>query len=87
MSDLGGDKPIRQSVLAAARVDRVSLLTSMRDLIAEQLDDGVPPRDMASLTKRLADISEELEKLAVAGDGEASGGIEEVGFKPKVVRS
>ncbi|GAB3292966.1 hypothetical protein [Pseudoclavibacter terrae] len=85
MSDVGGDEPVQQSVLAAARLDRAALLSAMRDLIATQLDKGVAPRDLASLTKRLADISEELEKLATAGDGEAAGGIEEVEFKPRVV--
>jgi hypothetical protein len=48
---------------AAASGSRRSLLEALRDNISADLDKGVPPRDKASLSKRLLDISAELEAL------------------------
>ena len=48
---------------AAASGDRRQLLEAIRDSISAELDKGVPPRDMASLSKRLVDISNELDAL------------------------
>jgi len=50
------------------------LLVSMRDLIAKQLDEGVPPRDLASLTKRLMEIRKEIEAIDAASTSDAIGG-------------
>lgn len=47
---------------------RVELLFAMGVRVAEVIDDeGTAPRDMAALTKRMGDISAELNKL-VSGD-------------------
>ena len=47
-------------IASAAQAGRVEMLRALRDNIAEQLDDGVPPRDLASLSRRLIDIDAEL---------------------------
>ncbi len=61
-------------VASAARAGTArDLLVSMRDLIAKQLDDGVPPRDLASLTKRLMEIRKEIEAIDAAGNADAVG--------------
>lgn len=55
---------------AAASGDRRRLLVAMRNLIAEKLDEGsISSRDLASLTKRLADISAEIEAIDKASNG------------------
>lgn len=57
------------SLLAAAKVSRLELLRALRNLVARRIDAGVPPRDLASLTKRLLDIAREVEELeAIAED-------------------
>ena len=54
---------------AAASGDRRRLL-AMRNLIAEKLDEGsISSRDLASLTKRLADMSAEIEAIDKASNG------------------
>ena len=50
--------------------DRRRLLVAMRNLIAEKLDEGsISSRDLASLTKRLADMSAEIEAIDKASNG------------------
>lgn len=52
------------SILQAARSgDRRMLLEALRDHIASMLDDGVPAREEASLTKRLVEVVEMLDAL------------------------
>lgn len=58
------------AVRAAADESRRDLLRALRDRIASDIDDGVPARDLASLSKRLLDISKELEDLEAAEDGD-----------------
>jgi hypothetical protein len=58
---------------AAATGTRRDLLVAMRDLIAHDLDDGVAARDLASLTKRLLEITKEIEALDAARDGDGVG--------------
>ena len=54
----------------AAAGDRRRLLVAMRNLIAEKLDEGsISSRDLASLTKRLADMSAEIEAIDKASNG------------------
>jgi hypothetical protein len=63
-----------ESITEAARSgDPRRLLEAMRDLVATQLDEGVPPRDMASLTKRLREITEDIAELDAAEKGDAVG--------------
>lgn len=59
-----------RTVKSAAARGRRELLTSLRDKIAADIDQGVPARDLASLSKRLLDISKELEDLETAEDGD-----------------
>lgn len=62
--------PPPTTVKQAAAMNRRELLRSLRDRIASDIDAGVPARDLASLSKRLLDISKELEDLEVAEDGD-----------------
>lgn len=57
-------------LVTAAQTGRAELLTALRDQIAQQIQDGVPARDMASLSKRLVDISVELEALTTQKEGD-----------------
>ena len=57
--------------MAAAR-SRADLLRALRDRIAADIDEGVPARDLASLSKRLLDISKELDDLEGAVDDDVS---------------
>lgn len=55
---------------AAAHGSRRDLLVAMRDKIALDLDDGVPPRDLASLSRRLLEITREIESIDAAEEGD-----------------
>lgn len=58
---------------AAASGSRLSLLVAMRDRVATDLDSGVPARDLASLTKRLMEITKEIEAIEAAERGDDVG--------------
>jgi len=45
----------------------------MRDRIANDLDEGVPARDLASLTKRLMEITREIATIDAEEKGDAVG--------------
>ena len=62
-------KPRRSSVAEAAQSgDRLELLVAMRDRIAKTISDpDCPPRDLASLTRRLQDIAKEIDVLELSG--------------------
>lgn len=57
--------PARLSVAeAAATGEHRALLVAMRERIARAVSDpDCPPRDLASLTRRLQDIAKEIESL------------------------
>ena len=61
-----GEKPAAKLSVAAAAAtgDHRSLLVAMRERIAKTVSDpDCPPRDLAALTRRLQDISKEIEAL------------------------
>jgi hypothetical protein len=58
---------------AAASGSRRDLLVAMRDKIARDLDDGVPARELASLTRRLLEIAKDIEAIDAAEDGDDVG--------------
>lgn len=60
------------TVGVAAEGSRADLLRALRDRIAADIDAGVPARDLASLSKRLLDISKELDDLEGAADDDVS---------------
>jgi hypothetical protein len=62
--------PGKGAVGTAADHSRCELLRALRDRIAADIDAGVPARDLASLSKRLLDISKELEDLEAVEDGD-----------------
>lgn len=60
----GEKAPAAKSVSQAAKGSRRELMVAMRDRIATAVTKAdCPPRDLASLTKRLADITKEIESL------------------------
>ncbi|MTE24839.1 hypothetical protein [Microbacterium sp. ZXX196] len=63
-----GDQPVSARKLtvseAAALGDHRALLVAMRERIAKTVSDAdCPPRDLAALSRRLQDISKELEAI------------------------
>ena len=61
-------KPVRRAVKTVAQAaesgDHRQLLVAMRERIARTVTNpDCPPRDLASLTRRLQDISKEIESL------------------------
>lgn len=66
-------------VREAAKQGRRELLEALRDNIANQIDAGVSPRDLASLSRRLLDISAELDGVIAAEEGD---GIAEAAATP-----
>lgn len=55
---------------AAKSGDRRRLLAALRDAIARELDAGVPPRDLAALSKRIVDISNEIAEIDAEVEGD-----------------
>ncbi|MDD7384755.1 MAG: hypothetical protein SPI12_01760 [Actinomycetaceae bacterium] len=73
------------SLVDASKVGKKAMLEAMRDMIARQLDEGVLARDLASLTKRLMEIEDELEAVIVEEEGDVIGEaaqIQPVAFTP-----
>lgn len=48
---------------AATHGSRRDLLVALRDTIARDIDEGVPPRDLASLSRRLLEIARDIEAI------------------------
>jgi hypothetical protein len=67
---------------AAANDDTEGMLVAMRDRLAKALDDGVPARELASVSKRLVEIHKDLEALRAAkqqaADEKSDAGMHEV---------
>ena len=45
-------------------------MEALRDEIADRIDAGVPPRDLAALSLRLLEISDELAGVVAAEEGD-----------------
>lgn len=61
-------KPVKPSddagaITAALDVSKRAILVELRKAIANALDAGVQPRDLAPLTRRLLEVNAELEQL------------------------
>lgn len=71
-------KPLSVTQAAKSGSHR-DLLVAMRDRIAETVTNAAcPPRDLASLTKRLQDIANEIEAIDAREDDEAPGRLREL---------
>jgi hypothetical protein len=72
-----GEEPGRLNVSdAAASGDHRDLLVAMRERIARAVSDPTcPPRDLASLTRRLQDIAREIEALDRRAEQEGREGV------------
>lgn len=64
-------KPL--TVKAAAAGSYRDLLVALRDTIAGQIDDDIQARDLASLSRRLLEISKEIENIDAAENGDDIG--------------
>lgn len=78
------------TIFAAAQSgNQEAMLIATRDRIAVTLDNPeTPARDLASLSKRLMEISREIEKLQAAEEEEHGGGFdsrEDIPFDPATV--
>lgn len=62
-----------QSIKAAAGGSRRDLLVALRDKIAGELDAGVPARDLASLSLRLVNITEQIAEIDAEEKGDDVG--------------
>lgn len=67
---------------AAANGSERDLLVAMRDAIAADLDEGVPSRDLASLTKRLMEITREIKAIDAAESGDDVGNAADTADEP-----
>ena len=61
------------SVREALDDSRLAVNEALQATIAEQIDAGVPARDLASLSKRLVDLGREHEELLAAEEGDDIG--------------
>ena len=80
--------PPKSVTEAASKGSHRELLVAMRDRIATTVEDvKCPPRDLASLTLRLAKIAEEIKALDLADeqDGAAGGEVEDGDFDASAV--
>jgi len=50
--------------------DNRTLLVAMRDKIAQTIDEGVSPRDLSSLCRRLIDVANAVRALDAAADAD-----------------
>lgn len=50
--------------------DRRRLLVTLRNHIAAQLDEGVPPRDLATLSLRLLDLAAQIAEIDAQVEGD-----------------
>lgn len=62
-----------ESVKSAAAGSYRGLLIALRDNIAGQIDEGIQARDLAALSRRLLEISKELEAIDAAEKGDDIG--------------
>lgn len=74
-----GHQSIEQAAQSGSERD---LLVALRDSIARQLDGGVPPRDMASLSKRLMEIRQEISAIDAEAGGDPVGNAADVEDAP-----
>ena len=83
----GGDSPRRtpRSVKRAAARSRRDLLVALRDQIAEAIDAGVPARDLAALSRRLLEITRDIEAIDAEEGGDDVGEAAETPDQPWTV--
>lgn len=67
---------------SAASGDRRALLEALRDNISSQIDAGVPPRDLASLSLRLLAIAGEIAEIDAVEEGDDVGTAAETPDEP-----
>ena len=68
-----GDERSESGVKGAAAGSRRDLLVALRDKIAGEIDNGVPARDLASLSMRLLTITEQIAEIDAAESGDDVG--------------
>ena len=75
-----GERPAKKpprSIVEAAEGTSRELLVALRTRIARTLDDpNCPPRDQASLSRRLLEIRKEIEAIDAAAEQEEAEGVQ-----------
>ena len=88
-ADDAPEEPLRKPTMveAAASGDHKALLVAMRDRIAVAVQNPeCPPRDLASLTRRLAEVAREIKAMELAEQQEADESVpDDVEFDPASV--
>ena len=82
----GGDDMARL-IEAASSGDRLQTLKELRGLLAERLEKSNSDRDIASMSKRLMDVTEAIDELeqAIASETEVSS-LETIRHRLKIAR-
>lgn len=70
---------------AAASGDRRKLLVALRDKVAEAIDNGVNPRDLVGLSRRLLDLAEELRAYYARDQPQLGPVTDDAAFDPSAV--
>jgi len=66
-----GRKPLKSDTIAkAAGKTKRDLLIALRDKIAAEIDDGVAARDLAALSRRVLEITDQIEEIDREGKGD-----------------
>ncbi len=66
-----GRKPLKTDTIAkAAGKTKRDLLIALRDKIAAEIDDGVAARDLAALSRRVLEITDQIEAIDAEGKGD-----------------
>ena len=69
-----GRKPLKSDTIAkAAGKNKRELLIALRDKIAAEIDDGVAARDLAALSRRVLEITDQIEEMDAEGKGDDVG--------------
>lgn len=68
-----GDSVADKTVAGAAGRSYRDLLVALRGNIADQIDAGVQPRDLAALSRRLLEISKEIADIEAGENGDEVG--------------
>ena len=71
MAGVSRRKPL--TILGAIKHGKKEMLEALRENVARTIDEGVPARDLASLTKRLMEIEDELAAVIVEEQGDVIG--------------
>lgn len=69
-----GRKPLKSDTIKkAAGKSKRDLLVALRDKIAAEIDDGIAARDLAALSRRVLEITDQIEAIDAEEKGDDVG--------------